>query len=99
MSSDVGRWSSRSQIGVSRTSLTTTLAPSWAKRSAIARPRPEAAPVTIAVRPCKRIVDPSELDEAMADVLVVRHERAAVLRDQDVVGDAEPGELPGLFLA
>jgi hypothetical protein len=32
----------------------TTRAPSWARRSAVARPMPEPAPVTMAVRPVKR---------------------------------------------
>src|SRR5581483_11084706 len=40
--------------GSCRTSPTTTRAPSRAKRSAIARPSPEAPPVTTAVRPCSR---------------------------------------------
>ena len=38
----------------SRISATSTLAPSLANRSAISRPMPEAAPVTIAVRPLSR---------------------------------------------
>jgi hypothetical protein len=32
----------------------TTRAPSWASRRAVARPMPEPAPVTMAVRPAKR---------------------------------------------
>jgi len=43
-----------SQIGSSRMSLTMTLAPSLANRSAMARPSPDAAPVTTATFPSKR---------------------------------------------
>src|SRR5262245_21342601 len=61
-------------------SLTTTRAPSWAKRRAIPSPKPDPAPVTIAVLPCSLMPSPASL--------VVLPERAMFAQLVDVACDA-----------